>query len=161
MSPRGGRLARRRQYRCRAPVRAALGTPMSEAWIREDDARRAQRAGEAADWLVRLQAADLNEAQALEFDAWLSAHPANPGAYDAALSVMLELDAASAEVLGELQQTRARRPAMVRRGWIVAGGLAAAATVALAVMPFGALEPAAQSFATAKGEHRTVRLADG
>jgi transmembrane sensor len=28
-------------------------------------------------------------------------------------------------------------------------------------MPFGAIAPATQSFATAKGEHRTVKLADG
>ncbi len=135
---------------------------MSEAWTRGDDARRAS----AADWLVRLQAPDLDETGATEFDAWLTAHPANANAYDAALSVMLELDAAAPDILHGLRTAPARRPGpaltrSARRGWLVAGGLAAAAAVALAVMPFSALAPATQSFATAKGEHRTVRLADG
>jgi transmembrane sensor len=130
---------------------------MSEAWTRGDDARRAS----AADWLVRLQAPDLDEAQAVEFDVWLGAHPANAATYDSALAVMLELDAVAPEILHDIQTAPASAPYAARRGWLVAGGLAAAATVALAVMPFGALAPATQSFATAKGEHRTVKLADG
>lgn len=131
---------------------------MREAWTRGDDARLAS----AADWLVRLQAPDLEAAQAVEFDAWLSAHPANAAAYDAALSIMLEMDAASGDIAREVRDAPARRSPASRRGWLVAGGLAAAATLALAVIPFGAIAPAAtQSFATAKGEHRTVRLADG
>jgi transmembrane sensor len=130
---------------------------MSEAWTRGDDARRAS----AADWLVRLQSNDLTEGEAAGFDAWLSAHPANAAAYDAALSVLLEFEAASQGVLAALRDTPARRRPD-RRGWLVAGGLAAAAAVALAVMPFGALAPVAtQTFATAKGEHRTLHLADG
>ena len=129
---------------------------MSEAWTRGDDARRAS----AADWLVRLQAPDLDEAEGVRFDAWLCAHPANAAAYDTALPVMLELEAAAGEILEDLQATPARRPD--RRGWLAVGGLAAAAAVALAVTPIGVLAPAAtQTFATAKGEHRTVRLADG
>jgi transmembrane sensor len=129
---------------------------MSEAWITGDDTRRAS----AADWLVRLQASDLDEVQATEFDAWLSAHPANARAYDAALGVMLELDAAAPEILRDLQAAPARRTT-ARRGWLAAGGLAAAAAVALAVIPFSAIGPVTQSFATGKGEHRTVKLADG
>ncbi|MFI4965450.1 MAG: FecR family protein [Caulobacterales bacterium] len=136
---------------------------MSEAWTRGDDARRAQiAAGAAADWVARLQAPGLDLAQALEFDAWLAAHPANPPAYDVALAVMLELQAAAPDVVRALSASPPRRPARNPRGWLIAGGLAAAATIALAVMPFGAPAPAAvQTFATAKGEHRTVRLADG
>ena len=139
---------------------------MSEGWNRGEDARRAS----AADWLVRLEAPGLDEAEALAFDAWLSAHPANATAYDATLSVALELDAASAEIAGALRAAPVRGPSPrpsprlsrnARRGWLAAGGLAAAATVALAVMPFGAFETATQTFATAKGEHRSVKLADG
>jgi transmembrane sensor len=135
---------------------------MSEAWTRGDDARRAS----AADWLVRLQAPELDEAQAADFDAWLLAHPANAAAYDASLAVMLELETAAPDILHNIQTLPAprssqHRPAAALRGWLVAGGLAAAAAIALAVMPFSALAPATQSFATAKGEHRTVRLADG
>jgi transmembrane sensor len=134
---------------------------MSEALIRGDDARRAF----AADWLVRLQAPGLDEAQAVEFDAWLGADAANAKAYDAALAVMLELDAAAPEILDDIQSAPAHRPGArantSKRGWLAAGGLAAAGVVALAVMSLSALAPTAQSFATAKGEHRTVKLADG
>ena len=130
---------------------------MSEAWTRGDDARRAQ----AADWVVRLQAADLSADEAVGFDAWLADHPANPVAYDAALSVMLELQAAGAEIVRGLRAAPPRRARPARRGWLIAGGLAAAAAVALAVAPFGALIPATQTYATAKGQHRAVKLADG
>jgi transmembrane sensor len=130
---------------------------MSEVWTRGDEARRAS----AADWLVRLQAPDLDEAESVAFDAWLNAHPANAAAYDAALAVMLEIEAASDRIVGELRTAPARRHLPARRGWLVAGGLAAAATVALAVTPFSAFETATQAYATAKGEHRSVKLADG
>jgi transmembrane sensor len=140
---------------------ARLELPMSEAVIRGDDARRAF----AADWLVRLQAPDLDEAQAVAFDAWLGDHPANARAYDATLAVALELDAKAAQILDAVRTASARRPGARRNagkgGWLVAGALAAAAAVAIAVMPFGALAPAPQSFVTGKGEHRTVKLADG
>ncbi len=131
---------------------------MSEAWIRVEDARR----GAAADWLVRLQSADLTETEALRFDSWLAVHPANAVAYDQVLSVTLELEAAAPGIARALKATPLRRSTPTRRGWFVAGGLAAAATLAVAVMPFSALRPAAtQTYVTAKGEHRTVRLADG
>ncbi|WP_372785694.1 FecR family protein [Phenylobacterium sp.] len=135
---------------------------MSEAWNRGDEARRAA----AADWLVRLQAHDLDEAEALAFDAWLAAHPANAAAYDATLSIALEFEASAAGIADALAAAPARRPSRpmsrtARRGWLVAGGLAAAATVAIAVMPFGGFQTATQTYATAKGEHRSVKLADG
>ena len=130
---------------------------MNEVWTRGDDARRAS----AAEWLVRLQAPDLDEAEAVAFDAWLNAHPANAAAYDAALAVMLEVEAASDRIASALKATPARRPMASRRGWLLAGGLAAAATIALAVTPFSAFETATQTFVTAKGEHRSVKLADG
>jgi transmembrane sensor len=129
---------------------------MIVAWTRGDDARRAQ----AADWLVRLQADDSTEAQACAFDSWLSADPANAKAYDSTLGVLLELQSAADDVAAGLGETPRRRPAS--RGWLIAGGLAAAATIALAVMPYSLFGPAAaQTYATAKGEQRTVKLADG
>jgi len=129
---------------------------MSQAWTQGDDARRAQ----AADWLVRLQAADATEAEAGDFDAWLSAHPANAAAYDATLAVTLELQSAADGIVEGLAETPRRRPAS--RGWLIAGGIAAAAALALAVMPYSAFAPPqTQTYATGKGEHRTVKLADG
>jgi transmembrane sensor len=142
---------------------------MSEAWIKVDDARLAS----AADWLVRLQSpnvveGELSDAEVAEFDGWLEAHPGNAAAYDRTLAVALELQDAASEISSGLAQPPVRRSLSsplspgARRGWMTAGGLAAAATVALAVMPFGALAPAAtQTFATGKGEHRTIRLAGG
>jgi transmembrane sensor len=134
---------------------------MSEAWIKVDDARLAS----AADWIVRLESAELSDADVAEFDAWLEAHPANGAAYDRTLAVTLELqDNASALTAALDGQPARRRPFSppARRGWLVAGGLAAAATVAMSVMPLSNLTSApAQSFATGRGEHRTVKLADG
>src|SRR5437879_531446 len=157
----GGSSARRRQYPCRASKCAGLGRRMTEAWNSDEDARRAT----AADWLVRLQAPDLDASEALAFDAWLAEHPANPAAYDAVLAVTLEIEAAAPGIARAIDAAvrpggRARSPAF-SRGWLLAGGLAAAATIALAVMPFSAFEARTQTFATAKGEHRTVKLADG
>jgi transmembrane sensor len=132
---------------------------MSEAWIRGDDARRAQ----AADWLVRLQSPDLDAAEAEAFDAWLAAHPANAAAYDATLSVSMEIEGAAQQIARDLETAKsARRRFAAGRGWLIAGGLAAAATIALAVMPARLLVgPAPQTFATGKGEHRSIKLADG
>jgi transmembrane sensor len=134
---------------------------MNLALVSNEEARRETAAG----WLVRLGAPDLDAAELGDFDAWL-AEPANANAYDAALAVTLELQAAAPAILRDLKAKTARRPmvgrpSVGRRGWLVAGGLAAAATVALAITPFSFLAPAAQAFATVKGEHRTVRLADG
>lgn len=136
---------------------------MIQAWTRDDDdARRA----EAAEWLVRLQGSDLTEDQALAFDAWLSESSENARAYDAALAVTFEIEAAGPRIAFDLRRLPAPRPHLAsrsasRRGLIAAGGLAAAATVALAVLPSGLFSDPTQTFTTAKGEHRTVTLADG
>src|SRR6185312_8302119 len=134
---------------------AGLDMSMSAAGNSGEEARGAQ----AADWLVRLQAANLDEGDALAFDAWLAADPANGPAYDAALAVLIEVEASAPRIEEALRAARPRRSAAWRRGWLAAGGLAAAATVAIALTPFGLLAPAVQTFATAqtfstgKGEH--------
>lgn len=137
---------------------------MSEVWTRGEEARRAS----AADWLVRLQSSDLDDAEAVAFDGWLSAHPANAQAYDEILAVTLELQAAAPAIGkafedGPVHRRFTHRPAAAR-GWLIAGGVAAAAAVAVAVMPFAGLQTAGsapKTYATAKGERRTVKLADG
>jgi len=130
---------------------------MIQAWRRDEDGRRA----EAADWVVRLQAQDLTEDQAVAFDAWLGASDDNARAYDAALGVMQEVEASAPRIAYDLRRTPLARPTNARRGWLVAGGLAAAATIAVAVMPTSLLSEPPQTFTTARGEHRTVTLADG
>src|SRR6185503_11310389 len=112
----------------------------------------------AADWLARLAAPDLTEADLETFDAWL-AEPANAQAYDAALAVTLEYQAAAWAVLDGVSAKPARRPAATR-GWLIAGGMAAAATIAIALVPTSLVAPQATAYDTAKGQHRTVTLAD-
>ncbi len=124
---------------------------------------------------MRLQSPRLDEAEAVAFDGWLSAHPANIEAYDDVLAVTLELQN-TAPAIGKAFEdgllhgkpiggkNAHRRSPAATRGWLIAGGLAAAATVAVAVMPFAGLQTAGsapKTYATAKGEHRTVKLADG
>jgi len=128
---------------------------MTLAAIQSEEARRQA----AADWLARLAAPDLAEAELAEFDAWL-AEPANAQAYDAALAVTLEYQAAAGAVLDGIRAKPARRPAP-RRGWLIAGGLAAAATIAIALTPASLFAPQAVAYDTAKGQHRSFTLADG
>jgi transmembrane sensor len=119
------------------------------------------RTTEAADWVVRLQADDLVEAEALAFDAWLQADAANAAAYDAALRMSREFEANAPAVR---QGLRDRRPALARalRGRYAAfGALAAAALVAAVVAPAMLPATTTTAYATAIGQHRTVSLADG
>src|ERR1700761_1710442 len=134
---------------------------MAEALTQKRDTGGADVRAVAADWIARLQAPDLDAAQAADFDAWLSADAANARAYDAALAVTLELEAAAPRIPEALADEPAPRRAG-RRAWLIAGGVAAAATIALAVMPYDVLAPTkTETYATAKGEHRTLKLADG
>ncbi|MBS0332673.1 MAG: FecR domain-containing protein [Proteobacteria bacterium] len=129
---------------------------MAQALTTSDDARK----GAAADWLARLSAADLDASEAEAFDAWAS-DPANGRAYDAALAVMLEVQAAAPSIMRQLEAQPAPRRRSASRAWIALGGVAAAVTLAVGLVPFGAFAPKTQDFVTTKGEHRTVRLADG
>lgn len=130
---------------------------MINAWRHGDDARRE----DAAAWVVRLEAGDLGEAEAAAFDAWLSASPANAAAFDAALAVSHAYAAAADEVALAISQ---RRPAPARptnrRALVGFGLMAAAAALAVVVVP-EISGPETQTYATAKGERRTVELADG
>lgn len=115
---------------------------------------------EAAGWLVRLQADDVSEADALAFDAWLTAAPANARAYDAVVRTAREFEADADAVREGL---RDRRPARPRLGGFYAAAGALAATVAVVALIAPSLSPAPKTevYATRTGEHRTVTLADG
>jgi transmembrane sensor len=126
---------------------------------------------DAAAWVARLDAADVGEADAAEFDAWLAAAPANADAYRRTLALWHEFEAAAPQVREELAE-RARqgekvvRPAFgqPRRRFLFAGTAAAAAAaliVVVALPPTQPLETTHQTFATAKGQHQRVTLADG
>jgi transmembrane sensor len=115
---------------------------------------------DAATWIVRLQAEDLDESDALAFDAWLTAAPANAQAYDDALRTSREFDAQAGAVRDGL---RARRAPRLIFGRLAAAAGAIAATVAAAVLVIPALAPPPPTsvYATRTGEHRSVILADG
>jgi transmembrane sensor len=119
---------------------------------------------DAATWLARLQRDDVAEGDGLAFEAWLAAAPENKPAYRAALAVWHAYDAGADSVLAELA-SRARRGGASRaptRRWLVgAGGVGIAAGVAFAVWPLVSGGPAAQTFATGRGQRRRFALADG
>jgi transmembrane sensor len=120
------------------------------------------QAAQASAWLARLQADDVGEAEALAFDAWLDEAAGNREAYAAALSVWHEFEAGATAVREELARPApVRRPAqsLTRRWMMGVGGLAVAATVTLALLP--ALTTTSATYATGKGQHQQVKLADG
>lgn len=127
--------------------------------------RSAQHLQEAADWLTRLQRPEVDETDWLAFDAWLS-QPGAQEAYDAIQAVDEEIFQRGAAVRGELAEPRrvaAKRTFTIDWRWL--GGLgvaAAAAAVAITVAPWGELLPQPDTlYTTAKGESRTLELADG
>jgi transmembrane sensor len=127
--------------------------------------RSAQHLQEAADWLTRLQRPEVDETDWLAFDAWLS-EPGAQEAYDAIQAVDEEIFQRGSAIRGELAEPRrvaAKRAFLIDWRWL--GGLgaaAAAAAVAITVAPWGELLPQPDTlYTTAKGESRTLRLADG
>jgi transmembrane sensor len=135
---------------------------------------------EAYAWVARL-GGDVAGEDGVAFDAWLEAAPGNRAAYRRALVLWHEFDARAGDVLAELAPSgrqasarppAARRPQALRRGarrrgsalrWLTPiGGFAIAAGLTLAVLPPTLLRPATTiAYATGKGQHQRVQLADG
>jgi transmembrane sensor len=135
---------------------------MSSMAIEED-----RDLAEASAWLARLQREDLAEQDGLEFEAWLAAAPGNRDAYTRALSLWHEFEAAAPQVQDELAALQRRdalrmRSGTTRRWWMGAGGMAIAASLAVAILPgIVAQQATAETYATGKGERKRVTLADG
>lgn len=125
--------------------------------------RARERLAQASDWIARLQADDLTEADGLAFDSWLGATPDNVRAYDQALGVWNALGESSHDIVRELAslERRRARQALGRRWLVGAGSLAAASALMVVVLPSLASKPATETYATANGQHRVVTLADG
>jgi transmembrane sensor len=128
---------------------------------------------DAAAWVARLDAPDVDENDAARFDAWLAAASAHADAYRRTIALWHEFDAAAPQVRKELA-TRAERDARAlsgksgfgqpRRRFLFAGSaaaIAAALVVVVALPPTAPTETTHQTFATAKGQHQRVTLADG
>lgn len=139
--------------------------------VSRDDEAMAQ----ASAWVARLSLDGAGEDDGVAFDAWLAADPAHGAAYRRALALWHEFDARAEGVLAQvsaddldlppapvvsLASRRARR-AGPSGWWMGAGGAALAAGLALAVTPSFLTGPKVQTFATTKGQHEHVALADG
>lgn len=113
----------------------------------------------AAQWLARLDRPDVGEADWVEFDAWLDASPDHRQAYDQALALWSELEARRPELRSALGA--APHATWMSRRWAVAAGGVAAAALIAAVLPWQDMTAPTTTYRTAKGERRTVVLADG
>lgn len=130
------------------------------------------REEEAGKWCVRLAAGTLSPDEQTAFDRWMAEEPANPAAFDQALTVWQALNAVSdtpeiismradaLDVLRRANQRRWSRRIGGRGGW--QGSLALAASIVLMVMGgIWLLSPGAERYSTAVGERRAFLLADG
>lgn len=117
----------------------------------------------AADWAARLDGGPLSPSEQLTLEAWIAADTRRQGALARAMAILTHFDRAKA--LGPQFDPRAHRtgPAarrglqLGRREFMAGGALAAGiGAVAILVPVLGA-----QQYATAKGEVRSVPLADG
>jgi transmembrane sensor len=135
-----------------------------ESPLSQDDLAMAQ----AAAWVARL-GGDVAGEDGVEFDAWLEGAPGNRAAYRRAVLLWQEFGARAGDVLAELapsaRQAPARPPAARRASplrWLApVGGFALAAGLALAVLPSLLTPATVTAYATGKGEHRHIALADG
>ena len=119
----------------------------------------------AAQWVVRSQSENVREIEIVALTEWLEASDQHAEAYRRALGLWYDLTpeaAVEAPVnvvsMSVFRARKAQRPAFVP--W-AAGGAVAAALALVVCLPLMNKAPAAENFATAKGEHRTVTLADG
>jgi transmembrane sensor len=125
----------------------------------------------AAAWVVRLNRPETSEADWLEFDSWLWASRENEIAYDAALSLWRELDAAAPALrtagVGAdeiIAITPHRRRAAPWRPALAAGLAAAAALACVSFLApgFFASRPSFQAqYVTEPGQPRSLTLPDG
>lgn len=126
-------------------------------WRNGDEARRE----DAAAWVVRLEAGNLDDREAVAFDTWLSASPQNVLAFDTTLALSHAYAANAGPVAQAVSARRVVRPAIGRRVFISGGAVAAAAVLAAVVAPQIISPPQTETYVTAKGERRSVQLADG
>jgi len=113
----------------------------------------------AAFWHVRLASDEAQEADWLDFEAWLAEAPSHQRAYEAIEQVWSDLDAAPASAATNIAALPARpqRRAFLRLG-ALAAGFAAAAVVGVT---YWADRPDTQIFDTAPGQRQVVALGDG
>jgi transmembrane sensor len=131
----------------------SMNNPMSETPDSE------QLFAEATGWYYRLQAEDVTPEEQAAFAAWKASGAAQVQAWDEVILLLGALRVPAAR-LREQQRQQWRKPA--RRTWRkVAQGAAAALFLGLLVGQTPLLDRWRADYATATGESREVRLADG
>jgi transmembrane sensor len=121
----------------------------------------------AARWFVRLQDEAATGDDWLAFEAWLAASPEHTAAYERLEQAWVDLDAepprARNDVLPFLSPSKPRaRPPLSRRAWLATGaGLAASVAVGVLVADQVTAPAPAQTYVTAPGQTREIRLSDG
>lgn len=115
---------------------------------------------QASDWLVRLRSPECNPAERAAFQAWLTRDPRHAQAFaeaEAQWQWMENFKRQSFHARTEALRYRPRRRVWLRR--VVAGSVALWLAV-IGFAPYHWLGDEAE-YATSKGEHQTVTLADG
>jgi transmembrane sensor len=132
-----------------------------------DDGRVAE---EAARWFARLQGEAATGDDWLAFERWLQSSPAHAKAYDRLEGLWVDLDNAPVvQGLGgrPLLAARRRGPSRpsgrqpIRRAWIAAGAAIAAGLVVAVGVGVWSPGAATQTYRTAAGQTRDIKLADG
>jgi transmembrane sensor len=126
--------------------------------LRNDDEARRE---DAAAWVVRLETGDFGDAEAIAFDAWLSTSAFNEAAFDVAMAISRQVSANAQPIAQALLATRTVRHGPDRRMVVGGFGIAAAAMLAVIVAPELNAPTSTETYATTKGERRSVLLADG
>lgn len=118
---------------------------------------------EAADFLLRVQAAPRDADLRAEVEAWLRIAPAHQQAWDrvrTSWSMLGELPTVSPPQQAAPRRELPRRAGSVRRRWTVAAATAVAACLVAALAPSAVLRLRAD-VVTGIGERRALTLADG
>jgi transmembrane sensor len=117
---------------------------------------------EAIEWLARLRATDVSNAEQGDFAQWLATHPLHKIAFDDALALWEELGTLPADVM-DGQSASGERSASDGQSESSAQwpSLAAAATILLSVLTLLLLQLGGNEFETGIGEQRRVVLEDG
>jgi transmembrane sensor len=115
---------------------------------------------QAVYWVTRLHSGECTETERRAFEAWLAAHDSHRHEYELARRFWDSLGSAQAVGSPHMDAARAYRPSRA-----FSRGAAVAAAVALVAISagIGLLAPwgGGETYRTAKGESRTIELADG
>src|SRR5215469_5901136 len=125
------------------------------------DSSRVER--EAGDWIARLNADDVSDADRALFAAWRAAHPSHARVYDSMAVAWRAFSAAGTVVravsFGE-SMNQATRPERPRLRWLAASVATAALLAATTFLYLRHALPET-AFQTGIGEHASISLPDG